>query len=143
MHVAVFVLPDPLKDTDPQPTIVTPLLVKPTVPIGLLPVTVAVKVTSQPRCAGLEELTKVIVSVTGPMTICDSGGLDDDALPGSPLYVATMLCVPAGNVLVGHWALPVTKATVPQPPIVLPLEANLTVPVGLEPPLTVRSEERR
>ena len=137
VHVAVFVLPEPLKATDPQPAIVTPLLVKATVPIGLVAVTVAVKVTSQPRRAGLEELVRVTVSATGPITACDSAGLDEGALPASPLYVATMLCIPADRVLVGHCARPLARATVPQPPTVLPSDVNFMVPVGLEPPLTV------
>src|SRR2546427_4407273 len=47
--------------TAPQPASVLPSAVKPTLPVGALPVTVAVKVTFAPTVDGLSELVSVVV----------------------------------------------------------------------------------
>ena len=60
-HAAVRVFPVPVSATVPQPLIVAPLSVNFTVPVGALPITVAVKVTLLPTIAGLSELASVVV----------------------------------------------------------------------------------
>lgn len=61
LHVAVLVLPEPLRTTPPQPESVVPPSVKLTVPVGKAPATVAVKMTFAPTSAGLAELDSVVV----------------------------------------------------------------------------------
>jgi hypothetical protein len=92
-HWAVRVLPDPPSATALQPASELPLSVKLTVPIGALPVTLAVKITIVPRADGLAELASVVVVGNGPaeFTICDKLALLDAVLPTSPPYDATML----------------------------------------------------
>src|SRR2546422_260641 len=61
LHAAVRVLPIPVRATAAQPEIeLTPSL-KLTVPVGFVPVTVAVKVTLAPSVAGLAEVVSVVV----------------------------------------------------------------------------------
>src|SRR5271156_1449019 len=60
-HAAVGALPAPKSGTAPQPLIRAPLSVKPTVPVGALPFTVAVKVTLAPTVDGLDELVTVVL----------------------------------------------------------------------------------
>ncbi len=62
---AVRVLPEPVKATDAQPAMEAPPSVKVTVPVGDVPVTLAVKVTFAPSADGLAELVRVVV-VGGP-----------------------------------------------------------------------------
>ena len=60
LHVAVLVLAEPpLKATLLHSA--PPSVVKLTVPVGAVPLTVAVKVTPTPTLAGLSELTSVVV----------------------------------------------------------------------------------
>src|SRR6266542_760422 len=67
LHVAVFELALPAGSaTAPQPVSVVPSAVKPTLPVGALPVTVAVKVTFAPTVDGLSELLSVVVVDAGP-----------------------------------------------------------------------------
>ncbi len=62
LHVAVFELAVPLgKETALQPVMVVASAVKATLPVGALPVTVAVKVTLLSGLDGLAELTNVVV----------------------------------------------------------------------------------
>lgn len=61
MHCAVRVLPDPASATALQPASELPLSVKLIVPVGALPVTLAVNVTDAPIAEGLAELTSVVV----------------------------------------------------------------------------------
>src|SRR5262249_31804207 len=61
VHCAVLVLPLPLRATAAQPVIELPPSVKFTDPVGLLPLTVAVKVTLTPTVDGLSELASVVV----------------------------------------------------------------------------------
>src|SRR6266545_8337204 len=63
--VLTFVLPVG-SATAPQPASVLPSAVKPTLPVGALPVTVAVKVTFAPTVDGLSELLSVVVVDAGP-----------------------------------------------------------------------------
>src|SRR5262245_65817797 len=65
-HAAVRVLPLPESATAEQPeSDVTPSA-KFTLPVGLVPVTVAVKVTLAPAVDGLAELTRVVVVAAPP-----------------------------------------------------------------------------
>src|SRR5437660_964785 len=62
LHVAVFALAPPAGSaTTPQPLSVLPSAVTATLPVGALPVTVAVKVTLVPTVDGLSELVSVVV----------------------------------------------------------------------------------
>src|SRR5207253_3763174 len=57
--------PVPLNGTAAQPLRVMPSTANPTVPVGVLPVTVAVKVTSAPTVDGFSELASVVVEDVG------------------------------------------------------------------------------
>src|SRR2546421_11560714 len=61
LQTAVLLLPEPVSANAAQPAIELPPSVKLTVPVGLLPVTVAVKVTLALTVAGLSELASVVV----------------------------------------------------------------------------------
>ncbi len=62
LHAAVFELAVPLGNaTAPQPVIVVPSAVNPTLPVGALAVTVAVKVTLAPGSDGFAELVNAVV----------------------------------------------------------------------------------
>ena len=64
LQAAVFELAVPVGSASAlQPVIVVPSAVKPTLPVGALPVTVAVKVTLVPAVDGLSELASVVVAV--------------------------------------------------------------------------------
>src|SRR5438105_2852379 len=69
LHAAVLVLPLPASATALHPASTLPPLAKATVPVGLLPVTVAVKVTLAPMVAGLAELASVVVTRGGAETV--------------------------------------------------------------------------
>jgi hypothetical protein len=82
-HVAVRALPLPESATAEHPEIELPPSVKLTVPVGLLPVTVAVKVTPAPTIEGFAELESEVEAVA-LFTICESVLLVDEALLASP-----------------------------------------------------------
>ena len=66
LQTAIRLLPLPVSATALQPlSEVLPSAVKLTLPVGLLPVTVAVKVTLAPAVAGFSELESVVVVVVG------------------------------------------------------------------------------
>ena len=87
VHSAVGLLPPPPSACVAQPAIELAPSLKLTVPVGAIPVTVAVKVTGVPAAAMGCELTTIVVVATAPppLTACVSGGLVDAWLPGSPL----------------------------------------------------------
>src|SRR5947207_2034968 len=89
-QVAVRMLPEPVSAAAAQPAIDVPPSRIFTVPVGAVPLTVAVKVTLVPTVDGVSELLTPIVLVT-LLTVCESAALVEPALVGSPLYVATML----------------------------------------------------
>src|SRR6266487_3518356 len=89
-QVAVRMLPLPLNTAAAQPAIDAPPSRKFTVPVGAVPLTVAVKVTLVPAVDGVNELPIPVVLVT-LLTVCESAVLLDVALVASPLYAATML----------------------------------------------------
>ena len=66
VQLAVLLLPEPVSATAVQPTMATPLSVKLTVPVGVMPVTVAVNVPTWPP-------TKLLTATDGalfaPITI--------------------------------------------------------------------------
>src|SRR6266568_5166871 len=66
LQVALRVLPTPLSAAAPQPVSVLPPSVKLTLPVGALPLTVAVKVTLAPTVDGLAELVSVVVVAAVP-----------------------------------------------------------------------------
>ena len=81
LQAAVRVFPAPLKATPAQPAIDVPPSVKFTLPVGFVPVTVAVKVTGAPTVAGLAELASVVPAGVTP---CDKEELVEPPLLASP-----------------------------------------------------------
>src|SRR5207248_679941 len=108
-------------------------------PVGALPLTVAVKVTLLPTVDGVREVAFAVVVATfePEFTTCDNATLVEPMLPASPLYVATMLCVPAAKLLVLQVAVRIlpepVSATAAQPLIDVAPSWKLTDPVGLVP----------
>ena len=85
LQVAVFELAVPVgKATALQPLSVVPSAVKATLPVGALPVTVAVKVTFAPTADGLAELARPVVLAVLLPTTCDKAALVELLLPASP-----------------------------------------------------------
>jgi hypothetical protein len=84
LQLAVLLLVLPASAMALQPAIVLPLSVKPTLPVGLTPVTVAVNVTLVPEGADGAELVTAVTVAAGAVMVCDSGALLDAALPASP-----------------------------------------------------------
>jgi len=82
-HVAMRELPDPVSATALQPEIEVPPSVKLTVPVGLVPVTVAVKVTFAPTVDGLAELANAVLLVAA-VTTCDNALLVEVLFVVSP-----------------------------------------------------------
>lgn len=139
LHAAVLLLPLPVSAIALQPLIELPPSLKLTLPVGLLPATVAVKVTLVPAVDGFFELASVVVVGAGPaeVTTCDNVVLFDAVLPASPAYEATMLCAATLSVPIVHIAvrllpLPARVAAL-QPAIELPPSLKLTLPVGAMP----------
>ena len=83
-HRALLVLPLPETATAAQPLIEAPPSVKATVPVGALPVTLAVKVTIAPMLDGFNELASVVLLVA-LLTTWESALLTDAPLLASPL----------------------------------------------------------
>lgn len=137
--MAVFVLPVPESAMAAQPLTEAPPSLKLTVPVGPLPVTVAVNVTLAPKTAGFTELVSAVL-LAALLTVCVSALLDDAPLLASPLYAAVMLWLPAASVEIAQDAvrifpLPLSVAA-EQPPMEVDPSLKLTDPVGAL-PLTV------
>ena len=134
MHWAVRTLPaPPVNATAPHPPNVTPPSLKLTVPVGAVPVTVAVNVTDAPTGAGLAELASAVVVASGPLLMtCDSAGWSTGV--ARRRRCSGREAVRAGRrALVVHcavWTLPEppVNATAPQPPNVAPSSLKSTVP---------------
>ena len=86
VHAAVLLLPLPVSATALQPLIELPPSLKLTLPVGLLPATVAVNVMLVPNVDGFFELARVVVEGPGPaeLTTCDNAALVEAVLPASP-----------------------------------------------------------
>ena len=82
-HFAVRLLPDPVSAIAEQPLIEFAPSLKFTVPVGALPLTVAVKVTVAPAPALVSELTMAAV-LFAMFTVCESGALVIAPLLASP-----------------------------------------------------------
>src|SRR5262249_55664825 len=112
---------------------------KTTTPVGLpglLPETVAVKVTFWPHTEGLAE-----AGTTGgvlPWAAVWGGGPVLAPKLASPLYEAVIVCVPCARVDVVKLAVdvPAVVLTLPWPMLVAPSEKT-TTPVGLPGPFSV------
>ena len=76
-------MPEPVSAIALQPEIEVPPSVKFIVPVGLVPATVAVKVTLAPTVDGLTELASVVV-VWLILTTCGSAALVEPELLASP-----------------------------------------------------------
>src|ERR1700687_2129589 len=87
VHTAVRVLPAPVSAAPPQPLMVVPPSVKFRVPVGPLPVTDPVNMTTVPTVDGFAELDKAAV-VAVLLTTCGNDGLLDALLAPSPEYAA-------------------------------------------------------
>src|SRR6266566_5628352 len=84
LQTAVLLLPEPVSATALHPASgAPPSAAKLTLPVGFVPLTVAVNVTVVPTVAGLAELATIVVVATAVMT-CDSGELLEAALAASP-----------------------------------------------------------
>ena len=84
LHVAVLLLAlPPGSATAEQPASATPSAVKATLPVGALPLTVAVNVTPAPTTDGLAELATAAVLVA-LFTVCASVLLVEALLLASP-----------------------------------------------------------
>ena len=69
VHAAVRLLPLPVNATAEQAAIDVAPSLKLIVPVGIAPVTVAVKVTFVPTVDGLEELLSVVVVAVPPVVV--------------------------------------------------------------------------
>ena len=83
--VLTVALPFLASATEAHLLIVLAPSVKATVPVGALPVTLAVKVTRAPTDDGLSELASVVVLVAWLLITCDRGVLAEPVLAASPL----------------------------------------------------------
>ena len=84
LHVVVLLFALPKGSaTALQPLSVAPSALNPTVPIGAVPVTVAVKVTPVPATDGFAELATT-VPLTAALTTCTNAGLVEPLLLLSP-----------------------------------------------------------
>ena len=83
-HLAVRALPDPLSAIAEHALIELAPSLKLTVPVGTLPVTVAVKVTLLPPVDGVSEVVTPALLVT-LLTTCDNVVLVEAAFVASPL----------------------------------------------------------
>src|SRR6266702_1235538 len=139
LHCAVRVLPEPARATAAQPAIELPPSVKLTLPVGLAPVTEAVKITLLPSVDGLAELASVVVLVA-LLTTCAKVVLVEPLLVASPLYAAVMLWLPTARLAVVQVAVRILpmplSAAAAQPAIEVAPSLKFTVPVGAV-PLTV------
>jgi len=81
---AVRALPEPLTTAAEQPAIDVEPSLKFTVPVGDVPVTVAVNVTLLPTVEGVSDVA-IPVLLPVPLTVCDSVALLDPVFPASPL----------------------------------------------------------
>src|SRR6185369_2737512 len=86
LHAAVLLLPLPASAMALQPLTEFAPSLKLTLPVGLMPTTVAVNVMLVPTVDGFFELVSVVVVAAGPaeLTTCDSAALVEAALPASP-----------------------------------------------------------
>jgi hypothetical protein len=66
VHCAVRLLPEPAREMAEHPVTELPPSLKLTVPVGLVPTTVAVNVTDAPCVEGFRLLASVVVVATGP-----------------------------------------------------------------------------
>ncbi len=86
VQTAVRVLPEPVSATAEQPAMVVAPSRNSTLPVGALPVTVAVRDTDCPATDGFSELAiVVVVGCCDPVfTTCESVALVEGVLPASP-----------------------------------------------------------
>src|SRR5579864_4260449 len=84
-HSALRMLPAPESAIALQPPIEAAPSRKLTLPVGALPLTVAVNVTLEPEVDGVPEVVRVVVVTPAPgLTTCDNTALDEPRLLASP-----------------------------------------------------------
>src|SRR5271169_5715164 len=94
LQVALLALALPAGSaTAAQPLMVVPSALKATLPVGALPVTVAVKVTLPPTVDGLAELASVVVVAVRPLEVSATASMKVVLSLGSVL-VKVMVCAP-------------------------------------------------
>src|SRR5580700_8324796 len=103
-------------------------------PVGLVPVTVAVKVTDCPTMIGSTEATSVVAVGALVEMNSESAGEVLGELRASPLYAAVIECVPTAKVEVVNVATLPIKATGVASEVAP--SKNCTLPVGLSPETT-------
>ena len=113
------------------PMVVAPSI-KTTLPVGVNPVTVAVKVVAVPAVLGFR-LEANVVEVGTPETVWASAVEVAAALLPSPAYTAAMVWVPIASVVLVYEATP--PASVAAPSVLAP-SLKVTAPEGVA-PLTV------
>jgi hypothetical protein len=85
LQVTILELLEPAGNvTAPQPLNVVLSAVKATLPVGALPLTVAVKTTLAPTNDGLPELARLVLLAVVLLTTCDNVALVDPLLAASP-----------------------------------------------------------
>jgi hypothetical protein len=139
LHCAVRVLPEPASAIALQPESEIPPSVKLTLPVGLKPVTEAVKVTLAPALDGFAELDNAVLLVA-LFTVWVSVLLVEVLLLVSPPYTALMPWLPAARLAVAQLAVRMlpepASVTAAQPLIEFAPSLKFTLPVGAL-PLTV------
>lgn len=83
LQVAVRMFPEPFTIEDEQPPIEAEPSLKLTVPVGKVPLTVAVKVTLVPTVEGVNEVAMPVV-LPAPFTVCDNAVLPEGRFAPSP-----------------------------------------------------------
>src|SRR5437867_3071315 len=95
LQTAVLLLPLPVRPAAAQPEMDAPLSVKLTVPVGLLPDTVAVKVTVLPTVAGLAELASVVDVLARVVVASVTASMKVDLSPLASVPANMIVCEPA------------------------------------------------
>src|SRR5213593_1891931 len=96
LHAALRLLPEPVSAMALQPLSALPPSVKLTLPVGLVPTTVAVKDTLAPLAAGFAELAKLVVVALGPGVAARTAAAAS-TIPAPHSAVVQSLVVPTGN----------------------------------------------
>src|SRR5512143_2214828 len=111
VQAAVRVLPLPERARPVQPASAEPPSARSTVPVGLVPVTVAVRVTGTPASAGLRELeSDVVVDADVDTSACSAAAAS--TMPAPQSAVVQSRTVPVGNARAVVWIVASTCAGV-------------------------------
>ena len=95
LQIAVLLLPLPVRPTATQPEMDVPPSLKLTVPFGLLPDTVAVKVTVLPSVAGFGELASAVDVLAKVVVARVTASMKVDLSPLASVPANMIVCEPA------------------------------------------------